>query len=548
MTAAANAAEGAAEKLTRSTGGTSATMQKMVVVLESLERDLTVLTHHVVSAEKAFDGLGGAASRSSSLMNNALMMRRNLMFQMADIGQGVPLLFQSPGYGLINLANQMTQVGQAYYGNGGMGAALKDMGGMLGGAASRLAPVAAVVAVLTTGFAAMTTEINRTAEQQVQLGDVLLATWQLGARAITGAMEPVVSWLGNLWDQISPGINFAMNALIGAFDLGFRNVGTIWSMLPNALGDVAFQAAQGTISGIEYLINESLKLLNSFIVEANKLLPEGFKIGELGKVDLGDLKNPFAGKDKGLSDQLGQNAADVRSKTMAGGYTADIGAQAQKNARARELEEIGEAATKAAEGLNVFDQMMRDVQPLLEGANDPLVELQSNMDKLGALLAAGEISWAQYGEAASRASMNAAAGIFDSVSQITGVLAGAFEDNKAIQAANIVVDTAAGVMKAWSQGGMFAAPMALAIGAAGAVQLASVLSAKPGSARVAGSSGGGGAAAQPAAPVAPAAVNDTSTSIIVYGDSIGRRCIEGLIKRINDLQRDGGGKLNLEFR
>lgn len=522
LTAAAGQAEAAAEKLAAATR-TEAAAQSQASAASRV---------HTAALQAE-----AAAARMLSFQ------RTNLVFQLQDIGVSL-----ASGMNPLLVAIQQGSQISTIYGPGGLGKALSETGKMATGFASRLLPLGAIVGALTVGFAAMTTEINRTAEQQVQLGDVLLATWQLGARAITGAVQPVVSWLANIWDDISPGINFAMNAIIGSFDLAFRNVGTIWSMLPNALGDVAFQAAQGTISGIEYLINESLKLLNSFIVEANKLLPEGFKIGELGQVDLGDLQNPFAGKDKDLSNQLGQNAADVRSKTMAGGYTADIGAQAQENARARELEEIGEAATKAAEGLTVFDQMMRDVQPLLEGANDPLVELQSNIDKLGALLAAGEISWQQYGEAASRASMNAAAGIFDSVSQITGVLAGAFEDNKAIQAANIVVDTAAGVMKAWSQGGMFAAPMALAIGAAGAVQLASVLSAKPGSARVAGASGGGGAAAQPAAPVAPAAVSDTSTSIIVYGDSVGRRGIEGLVKRINDLQRDGGGKFNLEFR
>lgn len=438
-----------------------------------------------------------AINANNSAMRMANAQRTNLIFQLQDIGVSLA----SGMNPLMVAAQQGSQISMIYGpGEGGIGRAFAETGKMATSFAARLLPLGTIVAGLTVGFAAMTTEINRNAEAQVSMGDVLTATWQLAAESIVGYMQPALDWLAGVWDYIAPGINLAMNALIGSFDIAFRNIGTIWSMLPAALGDVAIQAANGIIQAMEDMINGALSLLNDFVGEANQFLPEGLKLSPANSVSLDALDNPFAGRDQALTDQLNKNGEDVRSKVLAGGYTADIGARAQENARARELEEIGEAATKASEGLNVFDVMMRDVGHLLTEASDPFTELQHNMDTLGALLASGEISWDQYGKAVAKANLQMASGTLDAIAQITGVLAGAFEDNKMLAAANIVVSTAAGAMKALEQGGAFGFPMAAAITAAGAAQLASVMSAKPGSSSI---SGAGNSATSTAAAAVP---------------------------------------------
>src|SRR5690606_38504785 len=94
-----------------------------------------------------------------------------------------------------------------------------------------------------------------------------------------------------------------------------------------------------------------------------------------------------------------------------------------------------------------------------------------------------------------------------------------------LQAANVVVDTAAGVMKAYSQGGMFATPMALAIGAAGAAQLGAIMSAKPGSASIASPG-----AAPAAAPQAPS----RTVNVSIQGDYLPKEGVGSLLQRIQE--------------
>lgn len=126
--------------------------------------------------------------------------------------------------------------------------------------------------------------------------------------------------------------------------------------------------------------------------------------------------------------------------------------------------------------------------------------------------------------------MQAASGTLTAVAQITGVLAGAFEDNKAIAAANIVVSTAAAVMKTLETGGAFAFPLAAAVATAGAVQLASVLSAKPGSASLSGSTGGaaGGSTAAAAQPA------QRTVNVTIQGDYLPTERVGGLMQRLQE--------------
>lgn len=97
--------------------------------------DLNKLTPAARAAEAAAKGIETtmpAAAAAMKKVGMAAQMNRQLMYQMVDIGQGIPLAFASPIYGLQNFGMQMAQIGQLYYGQGGMGAALRDMGAMLG--------------------------------------------------------------------------------------------------------------------------------------------------------------------------------------------------------------------------------------------------------------------------------------------------------------------------------------------------------------------------------------------------------------------------------
>ena len=76
----------------------------------------------------------------------------------------------------------------------------------------------------------------------------------------------------------------------------------IWGRLPAAIGDLAFQAANGLIGGVEAMLNGVVTRINGFIggTEWRLDLPRapserGVRIGTLDPVALGEIDNRFEG-------------------------------------------------------------------------------------------------------------------------------------------------------------------------------------------------------------------------------------------------------------
>jgi hypothetical protein len=106
----------------------------------------------------------------------------------------------------------------------------------------------------------------------------------------------------------------------------------IWSALPAVIGDFAFQAANGLISGVEAMLNGVVTRINTFISGLNAaldMLPDwatgegGIQIGTLGPVTLGRVGNPF----DGAATAAGAAAADAFKAAMGKTYleTPDLG-------------------------------------------------------------------------------------------------------------------------------------------------------------------------------------------------------------------------------
>jgi hypothetical protein len=107
----------------------------------------------------------------------------------------------------------------------------------------------------------------------------------------------------------------------GAYDAAVA----IWGSLPGTIGDFAFQAANGLISGVEAMLNGVVTRINSFIETLNAalaLLPEwatgegGVRIGILDPVELGRIGNPF----EGAATAAGAAAADAFSAALSRTY------------------------------------------------------------------------------------------------------------------------------------------------------------------------------------------------------------------------------------
>ena len=122
------------------------------------------------------------------------------------------------------------------------------------------------------------------------------------------------------------------NSATGVFQGAFDAVKAIWSALPSAIGDFAFQAANGLISGVEAMLNGVVSRINTFINGLNSalaMLPDwatgegGIQIGTVVPVTLGRVDNPF----EGAATAAGAAAADAFNAAMGKTFieTPDLG-------------------------------------------------------------------------------------------------------------------------------------------------------------------------------------------------------------------------------
>jgi hypothetical protein len=176
----------------------------------------------------------------------------------------------------------------------------------------------------------------------------------------------------------------------GAYDAAVA----IWRNLPGAIGDFAFQAANGLIGGIEAMLNGVVTRINGFINGLNaalELLPAwavgegGVRIGTLDPLALGRIDNPFAGS----AEAAGGAAADAFSAALSRTYLEPpdlgLGAMAEDaRARADGYREAGEMLADAAGRPLASWQALRDaVSGAGAEAETALSDAAGSADALG---------------------------------------------------------------------------------------------------------------------------------------------------------------------
>ena len=88
------------------------------------------------------------------------------------------------------------------------------------------------------------------------------------------------------------------NAAVNSFEGAFEAIRAVWGLLPAAIGDLAFQAANSLIEGVEAMLNGVVTRINGFIEGVNAgldALGVERRIGVIAGLDLGRLENRFAG-------------------------------------------------------------------------------------------------------------------------------------------------------------------------------------------------------------------------------------------------------------
>lgn len=203
-----------------------------------------------------------------------------------------------------------------------------------------------------------------------------------------------------------------------------------------------------------------------------------------------------------------------------------------------DLDALVSSATKAKEVIDPLQARIAELNDVLATSHDPFTQMQTDLTDLKTIWEEGRISVEQYSAAVQATQMNAASSVLGMAGQISGALAGMFKDNKAFAIANAVINTAEGVTKALAQGGAFGFISAAAVAASGAAQIASIMSAQPGS------------ASAPAAVAPPAADTSAGTAQAINISLSGsgrysRDEVLGLLDQLASAAKDRGLDLNL---
>ncbi|MCG6560798.1 phage tail tape measure protein, partial [Ruegeria sp. 1NDH52C] len=137
------------------------------------------------------------------------------------------------------------------------------------------------------------------------LGDLVSEVWErigLGAASVVAAFEAGFAGVqavtaSALQGALESVVGFA-NAAVNSFEGTFEAIKAIWGLLPAAIGDIAFQAANSLIAGVEAMLNGVVARINTFISGVNaglEALGVERRIPVVPDLDLGQIENRFEG-------------------------------------------------------------------------------------------------------------------------------------------------------------------------------------------------------------------------------------------------------------
>jgi hypothetical protein len=181
-------------------------------------------------------------------------------------------------------------------------------------------------------FSQLVARVGGVGEAFRLLGDLAKEVWSRIGLAVDAAFANMAAG----WEGLKAAGLLALEGTIaGVVSFGDRTAAifqgaydaavAIWSSLPGAIGDFAFQAANGLISGVEAMLNGVVTRINNFINGLNaalELLPDwavgegGVRIGTLDPVELARIGNPF----EGAATAAGAAAADAFSAALSRTY------------------------------------------------------------------------------------------------------------------------------------------------------------------------------------------------------------------------------------
>lgn len=291
----------------------------------------------------------------------------NLRAQMIDIAQGIPLLFQSPTYGLLNLGNQMAQIAQITGGSvtQAFGLAAKSIGRF----AIAFAPVLTAVGAVVGAIFTMQNMINSTSKTQVSFMNVMVGTFRAIGDVVTAIVTPIqqsLQWLFDALAQSMEGLRqllvLAGNMIVGVFVGAFNAVKATWDTLPQVLGDAVLTTVNFTLELIRGMINAVLQAMNDFANQIGGMFP-GFTPGKAGELQAFTIANPFEGAAGAAGPGIGKAFQDAMTTDWMGMFFENI-----------KKYSIEEALKPSAADLKKWAQT---VDSIMDGAAKKISELKA---------------------------------------------------------------------------------------------------------------------------------------------------------------------------
>lgn len=152
-----------------------------------------------------------------------------------------------------------------------------------------------------------------------------------------------------------------VNAIIGVFVGSYNAIVKGWSALPEAFADLSIQVANNFLGGIQYMVRETVSLVNGMIISINGSLRNGFEalgmdregapqfpdLGPLRNYKISQIENPYAGQAQAFDNGVLNSIQDAQKTDYVGNMYSAI--ESGASAAAGKLRELAKGLTDVDE-------------------------------------------------------------------------------------------------------------------------------------------------------------------------------------------------------
>lgn len=298
----------------------------------------------------AITGMAVASQRAGHRM-------QQMFYQVNDVGVSLAGGMNP----FVVMAQQGTQIAQIYgFGNGGAGAAVRDIGAMARGLVTRLGPLGPLMAATGLAVAGMTHEINNSSDVAVSFGNTALAVWQTVRDGVMTILKPAIDFIAPIfswvWDRAVSIVKTSLNAVINGSRIMVLGIRTAISAVPNIFnwafataGIFVNQRLQGIAQSVANLVNGTSQLFNeTFGTELKTNRMEGFLAGFDRTISqLNESRSIAMEVMRDSATRFIEEAARIASSDPMGQFFDAVKANAVRNAL-KDLEDDAESAGGAA--------------------------------------------------------------------------------------------------------------------------------------------------------------------------------------------------------